>query len=233
MKEELYKLYSEKWINLNEDILKIYKNPEFTIKPTNPLLLSLENNDYENSEIKVMIFGQETNSWYETFNGNIDITMNLYRDFFNKGKALNNYGGAFWNGVNKFIELLKNKYENRKIGILWNNVIKIGCEERNKNMPPKYIYNIEKEKFNVIKNEIEILKPNIILFLSGPFYDFAIENAFQKIFKKNEINEFSERELSRIDIGFGNNVFRTYHPNYLRYNDTNRYFNAIINQINL
>lgn len=233
MEKELYKIYSEKWGNLNKEILEIYKNSDLKIKPTNPLLISLENNDYQNSEIKVMIFGQETNSWYETYNGNINKTLNFYRDFFNKGEALNNYSGAFWNGVNRFLDLLGNKYPNKKIGLLWNNVIKIGCEERNKNMPPEYIYKIEKENFNLIKKEIEILKPNIILFLSGPYYDFAIENAFGTSYKKSQIKEFSERQLSKIDIGFGENIFRTYHPNYLWRNNINKYFNAIINQINL
>lgn len=233
MEQELYKVYSEKWLNLNTEIFKIYNNSELKIKPTNPLLISLKNNDYQNCEIKVIIFGQETNSWYETYNGDLDKTISFYRDFFNKGEALNNYSGAFWNGINRFLDLLKNKYPNKKIGLLWNNIIKIGCEERNKNMPPEYIYKIEKENFNLIKKEIEILKPNIILFLTGPNYDFAIENAFGKFNTKLEIKGFTERQLLKIDIGFGENIFRTYHPNYLWRNNINIYLNTIINQIKL
>jgi hypothetical protein len=231
MNEQLKNLYNSKWTDLSSKLNEILEKKELKLKPTNPLLISLENNDYENSDIKVMIFGQETNSWYGNFNGNLGEIMGYYKKLFNDNKKSK---GQFSNGRKKLIELLEQKYPNKKIGTIWNNVVKIGCAERHKNTPPKYIYDIEKENFKVIKSEIEILKPDIILFLSGPNYDYRIENSFGKFKSENIGTKFSQRQLSKVEIGFGKNVFRTYHPNYLyRTGDIDSYFNQIIDQINL
>lgn len=230
MKQQLEGLYNENWETLKVKLNDILVDQNAEYKPTNPLLISLENNDYENCEIKVVIFGQETNSWYGNFNGDVEKILAHYTDFFNNGYALNEYGGQFWNGVNRFLELLKKKYPNEKIGVLWNNIIKIGCAGRNQNTPPEYIYKIEKEHFNIVKTEIDILKPNIILFLSGPNYDHAIGNAFGKFELDSIGTEFSKRQLSKLNIA--KNVFRTYHPSYLwRTKKINEYFNTIISEI--
>ncbi|CAM3008511.1 hypothetical protein [Flavobacterium frigoris] len=234
MNDKLKKLYSEKWENLSINLNEVLENPELKTKPTNPLLISLENNNYENADIKLIIFGQETNDWEKDFNGKIDSLLPVYKRFFNDGYALKTYGGQFWNGVKRFLELLQKKYPNKTIGIVWNNVIKIGCSGRNKNMPPQYIYKTERKHFDVIKDELNILKPNVILFMSGPNYDYVIEDNFGKFNSANIGTEFSKRQLSKLNIGFGENVFRTYHPTYLwRTKRLNEYYEKIINEIKI
>lgn len=233
MNNKLKKLYHTHWDTLKSKIVDINNNSELNIKPTNPLLISLENNEYEQAEIKVVIFGQETNSWFESFNGDLETTLNLYKEFFNDGYALKNYGGQFWNGINRFLELLKQKYPNKKIGLIWNNIVKIGCEDRNMNLPPDYILEVEKDYFNIIKEEIEILKPDITLFLSGPYYDSAIEKSFGT-FSSEKISEiYNEWKIAKLNLGYSENIFRTYHPGYLWRNDINSYFQTIIDHIKL
>ena len=45
------------------------------------------------------------------------------------------------------------------------------------------IYKIEKEHFSIAKEEVEILKPDVILFLTGPNYDQYIKDKFYEISK--------------------------------------------------
>jgi hypothetical protein len=233
MNTQLNALYSNKWEVLSQKLMDINQNEDYKIKPSNPLLISLEDSDYETADIKLVVIGQETNSWDGNFKNDIGSTQTVYKDFVNSGNALNSYGGHFWNGVNRFLYLLKGKYQNHNVGFVYNNLVKIGCKDRNMNKPPSYIYEVEKEHFNVLKEELAILKPNIILFLSGPNYDYAINDSFGG-FSLNSISpEYSTRQLSKLDIGYGNNVFRTYHPNFLYRNKIDNYFNTIIKAVEL
>lgn len=115
--------------------------------------------------------------------------------------------------------------------VLWNNIVKVG-KHGDKGFPPDYIYEIERDHFNVITEELNILKPNIVLFFTGPNYDSVIADNFGEIEYK-AIEPFSQRELAKLklfDIPF---VFRTYHPNFLWRNDIDSYFDTILNNINI
>jgi len=234
MNESLIKLYLSKWDDLSSKLNVATIENSNSLKPSNPLLISLNNNEYENSEIKLMIFGQETNSWYGDFNNDIEKTLKLYDNFFNNGYALEEYGSPFWQGINRLIELLKVKYPEKKLGFVWNNLIKIGCAERNKNRPPAYLQKIEQESFKIINEEINILKPNIILFLSGPNYDSSIVFNFESIKFHNISQNNTIRQIAKLNFGSSKNTYRTYHPSYLRRSkNTDNYLKAIIADIEI
>ena len=230
MNKLLANLYSSKWDKLQIEICKINSDNELKTKPTNPLLLVVDNEEiYQSADIKIMIFGQETNGWYEEDN-TIEGIFNGYDTFFNNGKCYK-YGGQFWNGFNRFIQSLQHKYPDKTIKPIWNNIVKIGCSDR-KGFPPNYIYDIEKQCFSVIKEEIEILKPNIILFFTGPNYDRIISDIFGELPYK-ALTPFSERQISRVQLDSVPFAFRTYHPNYLWRNEIDKYFDRIIEEIEL
>ena len=231
MNKQLFELYSSKWGELCSAMLPIIENEELEIKPTNPLLLSIDNEDeFKKSDIRVMIFGQETNDWKEPeYDDDIQFVLDIYNDFYNTGYCYN-YGGQFWNGVNRFRKMLAEKYPDKKISYLWNNVVKIG-KFNDKGCPPDYIYEVERKYFSVIKEEIDIIKPNVILFLTGPNYDNKISDTFGPV-AYSALSPFSERELSKISIPNVDVAFRTYHPGYLWRNDIESFFNAIIQDIN-
>lgn len=228
----LKKMYLENWDNLSNELKGILNDDTKEYKPTNPLLICLDEEKYKSSDIKIMIFGQETNDWGDDFNDDPDDTLNTYNDFFNSN-ACYGYGGHFWNGLNRFLTLLNQKFPEKTIGSVWNNVIKVGNSGRNRNNPPEYIYNIEKTYFNVIESEIEILQPNIILFVSGPYYDAEIRNSLPDVSFGKLSDSFSERAIAKLKFKNLNNVYRTYHPNYLWRKGINNYFDEIINDINL
>ncbi len=232
MKNKLRELYENHWENLCLNLNEILEDEKQIQKPTNPLLINLDKVQYENSDIKVLIFGQETNDWEMNFNSSIEHSLSTYNDFYNSGECFI-YGGHFWNGFRKFLNSLKENFNDKKICAVWNNVIKIGVSGRDQNKPNNVIYNIEKENFNIINDEINILKPDIILFMSGPNYDNEIRNSLSDIEFIKLSDEFSVRELSKILFKNYNNIYRTYHPNYLYRNNIDKYFNIIINDIKL
>lgn len=230
--DKLLEVYKENWSEYSSRLKNVLSNDTLELKPTNPLLIQIDEEKYQDADIKVMIFGQETNNWDGDFSGDIGHSLEMYDEFFNydKGKG---YGGQFWNGFHRFLSILEEKYPNKTIDSIWNNTIKTGVSGRGMNNPPEYIYEVEKSYFNIIKKEIEILKPDIILFLSGPNYDIEIVNSLGKIEFVSISPDYCGRQISKITSDVNQNIFRTYHPGFLWRNDINSYFKTIINNINL
>ncbi len=222
MNEQLKKLYSSKWevlsewlhyFNFDED-----NNPEDTENmATHPLLIQT-NEEYENADFKVMFFGKETNEWgkSEINNGifeediDIDSIVRIYYQFYLE-KKYERYGKPFWN----FIRRLKSTQSKKKIGYIWNNVLKIGKCESGTPQPNLRKYTFD--YFNIIPQEIEILKPNILLFLSGHSYDEYIRKSIGS-FTIVPIDGFTTNELcilkfDNIEVDL---AIRTYHPGYLQ-----------------
>lgn len=236
-KDKLKELYSSKWEQLSSAMKPIVESNNYSIKPTNPLLLwpCLGDDEYDKADVRVMIFGQETNDWYGTFNPNadkdeeIERISKLYKNFLYVNQP---YKSQFWNGFNLFKKMLEKKFPDKNIRYIWNNVVKIG-KARQKGFPPDYIYNVEQTYFRVLDNEINILKPHIILFLTGPNYDNYIKDKLVKIHFK-QISPFTSRKIAELDINGVNFAFRTYHPNYLYRQGKgaiNQFFQTIIDKI--
>jgi hypothetical protein len=65
MNDQLLNLYNSKWGDLCSAMQPILADNTLELKPTCPLLLTIDNEDeFNNGEIRIMVFGQETNSWY-------------------------------------------------------------------------------------------------------------------------------------------------------------------------
>jgi len=233
MNKKLNDLYQSNWAILSDKLNEIMNDDSLKQKPTNPLLLNVNEKKYINSDIKVLILGQETNNWGDNFCDSINETLEIYNDFYNSGYATNSYGGHFWNGFNRFGSLLENKFQNKKISYLWSNVIRIGASGRNLNYPENYIYKIETATFNILEKELEILKPDIILFISGPNYDNNIRKILKDVEFINCDEGFTKRQIAKLKFKNHKNIFRTYHPNYLWRKGINKYFQTIINSIEI
>ncbi len=231
--EKLKQLYSKDWEVYNQSI-KDWEIKYPSKGMTNPLCLAVTD-EYLLADLKVIIFGQETNGWCDEIKyGNIEKMQNKYLSFYNGGK-FDKHKGQFKNAFNYIVKGLREEYSDKKIGFVWNNIIKRG-KENGKGRPLEDIYKIEKEHFNVISQEIDILKPDIIIFLTGPYYDKNIRHVFkieQSEFVKTD--GFTERQLAIVNNTGAKIAIRTYHPNYLyrvrgkkKYTD---YFNTIMSQI--
>lgn len=164
---------------------------------------------YEKSSIKVMFCGQETQSWNseeykDPYKASVDSVMHRYNVFVNN----DGYNSPYWN----FQRRIKNR--NKNVGFVRNNIVKIGkldepgCDD--------YIDNLARQYFPVFKKELEILQPDLIIFLTGPKYDWRI---------KNTLGNFSLKSLGDTDECFDELVYddptipmsiRINHPRWLQ-----------------
>lgn len=166
-----------------------------------PLLLST----WEANEIpKAIFFGQETNGWGES--ESIDILMEGYRKF-DLGV---NYPSLFW----RYLRMLS-----EKLGLtgehpfLWNNVNKFGNID-SKGRPDGKVTLLENTYFNVMAKELEVLKPEICVFFTGPNYDKDIKAKLNDVeflpVLDYPINEFALVKSTYLP----RHSYRIYHPGY-------------------
>ncbi|EGR1219838.1 hypothetical protein EBM76_15150 [Vibrio parahaemolyticus] len=172
MNRELERLYTSKW-----DILVKEANG-LKSKAAYPLLIKV-NQSYVDSDVKVMIVGQETDGWYGLLNegsATVEELMNAYSDYFNQRSANGKKRGKrpFWNGKNYlyFERELNEYYSGKSVSFIWNNVSKIGNNGRGK--PSSSIEQLERDYFDVFSEEFAILKPDVVIFTTGHTRDSYI-----------------------------------------------------------
>lgn len=210
MKKALFSLYESNWELLKFHLLRLSASDELRDKPTSPLLISLEDYDeYESADIRLMIFGQETNNWFGYFNPDMMEVMGFYESYFLSGDWMLDKKRVFWRGLKPYLDGIRERFPEKTFSFIWNNLTKVG--KISKGSSPKYIKDVELTYFPVIKKEVEILRPNIILFFTGFSRDGDIKNIFSTA-KFESISGFSIEELASIGSIAGPNVFRTYHP---------------------
>jgi hypothetical protein len=153
MNKQLFELYSSKWDELCSAMLPIIEKEE--TKPANPLLLYIKGKeegvaDYSEADIRVMVFGQETNGWENNLlRTNAFADMQHLIDEYDKAFNTDDIfckKTPFWRDFDKFRNLLGKKYPNKTIRYVWNNIVKIGKAE-GKGCPPDYIYDVERKSF--------------------------------------------------------------------------------------
>jgi hypothetical protein len=225
LNEKLKQLYIDKLSAGNPCILQLLReqrrNADKSTQPAYPLLIKINEERYKNADLKIMVFGQETNGW-ETKVSKIQIpiqdscyhvaeTVNAFMDNYFNFRNKKDYNSPFLNTFKTISELAGEL----NCELVWNNIYKIGNRERNKNRPNKVIRELENIHFDVIQEEISILKPDVILFLTGPNYDARVNKKFE-ITGYHSISNQETRKLAKISISVEMLAYRTYHPGYLR-----------------
>jgi hypothetical protein len=163
MNNQLKALYQSKWNDITNAVSQL------EVKAASPLLIKVSD-EYYHADIRVMVVGQETDGWHGCFNEkqkSVSELMDSYYDYFYK-ISLNGRKRtkrAFWNNKNFSFFEKSIKAEGKSVSFIWNNISKIGNMGRGR--PHPNIKKIERESFNVIRSEIEILKPNLIIFTTG------------------------------------------------------------------
>lgn len=241
--EKLANLYNSKWNGLckalNENGLVGYEY--------NPLLLYIKDVlDFENADIRVMFFGQDMSDgdWYN-YNRYSDVLtecMPAYKTFDNKIGSIDTNGHrmtkGMGGGMNLFIKYFNSKFQGKNVRYVWDDIVKIGRNTRS-NQYRDILKEIEKSEFDVLREEIKIIQPQILIFFTGP--DFYWEDILQKRIgiTANEYREFcnwnirqvAQIDTSKCDFPFVKYAFRTYHP-CARGSKKARY-NSIIDGIDL
>ena len=237
MNEQLKSLYASRWDALCDAIQSVSGNRQAVDKPSYPFLLSVahwENgqaseNWYADADLKVMVFGQETNSWVgasddfgtppsPVFNADISMeaVMGIYENFYatyyhQDGFTYNGKRyGTFHYGLNRFLSLLNTGCPGKRIACMWNNIVKLG-KANGSGFCGNDIYNVQKQCFMVVNDEIEILKPDLILFLTGSYDERIRDNWSGAQF--TALPTFAVEDAAKVSLpGLDIPAYRTNHP---------------------
>jgi len=209
-----------------------------------PLLLKAYDT-YLSSKIKIMYVGKETNHWLT--HQKIDIAqrgvnglINDLEQGLNFNRIISRYDKRMSDKENwKKVEFFK-QYKNIKdqlisdedgsASVVWNNLLKMaydrgkGYSKTSKNHSKK----LSKLSKDLFLGELEILKPDAVIFVTGHTYDSVIKDYFEPI--TDEEVEIKKR-LWKFKY---KNIFcyRTVHPHYMKIENKDDYIQKIINHIN-
>lgn len=182
--------------------------------PTNPLLLCFDETEFSQADKRIVICGQETWGWGE-FGSSIEDCMNGYRSFFIDGEFYDGYGvSSFWKAFRFFESQFAEIFEGQKIQFIWKNLSKIGRNDGETGVTDE-IRSLEREYFPVFREEIKLLQPDIILFLTGPDRDHDIRFHFPDAEFSQAGDESNLRRrawVSSPELPLAS--LRLYHPSY-------------------
>lgn len=193
-----------------------------------PFLVSVSN-AYLTSPVRIMFVGKETNGWIgklKDFDGSpasIETILRRYDDQMQRGK---------WEG--RFFQTLArvaNELTNGNPGaIVWNNLIKMDWDQGRSDSRSSIAHSQELFDLSsrMLRYEIEVLKPDVIIFASGPNYDRVIKANFAY-----DTLSVEARALWKFRVG-EIMCFRTRHPNAIRtagFRPTGDYYAEIVRNI--
>ena len=212
----LNKLYNSYWQGYLD-----YVRDACTEPAAFPYLIDPEER-YSTATERIMICGQETQGWGNEFDGQRDLVTveqvcGIYRGFV----WTDGYNSPYWS----FVKQIKKSFP--KKGFVINNIVKVG--RRNKAGCNDLINDRALTYFPVNRTEYNILAPDIIIFLTGPNYDWRIEKVLGPFFKKRVSESLSCLDTLTFEDSSLPRAIRCYHPGFLRRKGlTSCYLNEII-----
>ena len=225
--EQLANLYLSKW----DELCKVLNDNGLFGYEYNPLLLNInDEDDFESADVRVMLIGQDMSdgNWYQ-YDRNADILtecMPACKTFDNKEGSILYPNGpkhskGMGGGMNMFINMLNDRYRDKKIRYVWNDLIKIGRNTKY-NDKRETLKEIEYKNFDVLRDEVQIIQPQVIVFMTGPtsYWESILQKRFgikidnyKELAQLNNIRQVAKIELNAIEYPFVQSVYRTYHPN--------------------
>lgn len=180
--------------------------------PAFPMLIQLPDG-YEQAGLKIAYFGQETNGWEGRFDASktVDDLRRVYHRFANEGDGFR-YRGHYWNAIRNFQKAFQQFDPSSRFTA--GNVIRMGRWDA-KGSPPEAVIIWQDHWFNVTLQEIKILMPDVVIFMSGPRYDGLMARSFPNV-SFEQVNARPVRQFARvIHEALPRHSYRTYHPRYL------------------
>ena len=217
---------------INEQLKKLYGSNELGLKEISsanrlngPLLMQCDEDLYFKANKKILIIGQECPMGDEVW-VDVEYCMNWNSD--EKSNSI------FWQGAHAFNNMFNNELSGTRC-FMWTNVSKFSAYD-GKPLGNEDDFRFCVDNFNVLKEEIKIIEPDIVIFFSGYKYDDKIKQQFEEgDLEFTEINErYEQRELAKIfsrTNSLPQHTYRTYHPRYLRQSKQWHFISEIVAQI--
>lgn len=191
------------------------------------LLMHCWEEEYLSSKYKMLFVGQESNKWMGKFNLDPDECLQRYKNF-----ELCNNGTytTFWQYIYETKNILMKDTIGQK-NFLWSNVSKFSTLSGKKLGQNKFkaIY----EHFHVLEAEIEITKPDVVIFFSGHRYDPWIQYQISDTIAYEPVSkDIPTKDLARLTSkAFPYHTYRLAHPGYLQRSGNWKYVELIMDEI--
>lgn len=198
-----------------QDISAIYSVDNDNISG---VFLSKPSEDYFNVSPRIMVVGQEPRGWRDKackVKNNLEIDEVDLQESMNKTLEFARSGGKTSKFFQFYRKVAKEVHLANKDAIIWSNQF---CVSSNKKSPVK----TGKDKFAIIKDlsndllkaQINNLRPDVVIFTTGPSRDKYIKECFPEL---ETIEVIVPRRLWHFKVG-SVHCFRITHPRYLRGN---------------
>ena len=207
--KDLLDLYTKNW-----DKIKEYSNSDDIV-----FQLACVPQEYDKGKgvKKLLVVGQEIYNWNSTKESARDAMLyTLDKENMKSSRSIfMHFTFQVYSDINNF---KSKKY--RKKHFAWTNLRKF-CYKKDNSLnvkPNKKLDNedLVNKEFSLLKQEIEIIKPDLVLFLTGNNYDEYIENHLSGC-KIEAIESYKKREIAHvIHSSLPKHSYRTYHPNHFR-----------------
>jgi hypothetical protein len=198
--QHLFDLYNQH----KSKILEVKSRFNDNDKMNGPFLI-VPNDAYQQAALKVAFIGQETNGWSNK--PIISEQMTTYSNF-NLAENYKYRHGPFWSVIRKIETALTGSI----LSSAWLNLNRYDQDNKAPSISNQLILS---ELDFLLVEELKLIAPDVVIFLTGPHYDQRITSLLQG--EKTPIDGFNQRKLCQIKSpALTGKIFRTYHPNYLR-----------------
>ena len=209
--QKLLKLFESKWEAVDKVYNALQGEEEWAV-----LHLACVPPNYEKMKYKILIVGQENDGWGIEDNARLSMFATL--DFldskdYNDRRPFFSFPYKFCKSINN----LEDIKDSKKTYFTWVNLREFSFDETPKTSLGKEAQSMIDNEFNILEEEIKIINPDIVLFLTGPDYDFDIEKQLKGVEFKT-VENYDIREFARVEHeALPKNSFRIYHPNRIRF----------------
>lgn len=202
MNRELEAAYLHAWPALSQ---------ELAARPTHswPHLVSVAP-DYLSAHRRVVVVGQQPYEWAfedgrreELPGAPTEVIRQLMARYDDFSLSSSRPGSPFWRAVHQIARKAAPGNDPSR-SLVWTNVYKV--DERNK--PPAEAFRRLLINLGLLREEVRILAPQVVVLFTGPNYDWAIDQSLGIRFDPGS------REID-VQSRDGITYVRTYHPHYL------------------
>lgn len=208
-------------MNKNQELSSLYgkfknevKIPQDLQGRLSPPLLLYPSDRWNEATVRVLIVGQETLGWgftageyydwpYQSIlsfadflavDNSVEAMIHGYKAFEFARYQPENYNSPFWGAYRQIRRNFDDEVDGINTAVLWTNLFRMSLDGGSviNNGKEEEIKCIQSATRGILSSEIDNLKPNIVIFFTGPNYNKALYSEFEGIILKkfNELDQY-------------------------------------------
>ena len=247
MNNALLSLYESRLSELNQQIEQCMEKCGWKPKEVSKLFFMKVDQEYEKAHTKILFVGRETFGWEQY--SRLDSANELMSLFEEVGAVGKHFNSPFWWFREKFSDRMGIDKKRFMKGTLWTNLSKIDVNKTTPTGGPLF-GDLSQLFVSLLVAEIEIVKPNIILFMTTSghytwhlnYYRWLQNEPFKDFDDKSQLGRESilPKKVDQLIVPnrLPEHTYQICHPNVLRRKaggyktNADELINALVSQIN-